>query len=80
MFANLGNFWIKTCDLDIIERENWQSYFREGGWQEFKHASGKVGMRFEHIATEKAYEECQMWFARCHEEVYEHFAQLVARR
>jgi hypothetical protein len=80
MAANLGDFWVETCDLDVIERENWHSHFREGGWQEYRQASGKIGMRFEHITTEKAYEDCRIWFARCHEEAYSQFAQLVARR
>jgi hypothetical protein len=73
----------RTTDVVMsfeIERENWHSYFREESWQEYRQTSGKIGMRFEHIDTEKTYEECQMWFARCHEDVYGYFTQLVARR
>ena len=80
MAANLGDFWVETCDIAVVARENWYSYFREGGWQEYEQASGRIGVRIEHVATEKSYEDCEMWFARCHEEVYGHFAQLIARR
>lgn len=80
MAANLGDFWIQTCDPNIVARENWHSHFRQGGWQEYKDVSGVIGLRFEHVATDEAYEDCEKWFAECHEEVYGHFAQVIARR
>ena len=80
MAANLGNFWLETCDPAVITRENWHSQFRQAGWQKYREGNGVIGLRFEHVTTFRAYEDCEKWFADCHEEVYGHFAGVIAWR
>ncbi len=79
MAANLGDFWVETCDPNVVSREGWLSYFREEGWQEYRDESGVIALRMEHITSDEAYEECENWFAECHEEAFDQFSNVIIR-
>jgi len=80
MAVNLGSFWVEACDPTVVSREGWYSYMNEAGWQEYRRGSGSISMRLEHITSDEAYEDCESWFAQCHEEAYDQFAAVIARR
>lgn len=80
MAVNLGSFWVEASDPAVVSREGWHSYMKEAGWHEYRRGSGSISMRMEHVTSDEAYEECETWFAQCHEEVYEQFAAVIARR
>jgi hypothetical protein len=82
MAANLGEFWIKVHDSGVVAREGWFSHVKMAGWQEYRDGSGRIALRppVEHIVSDGAYEDCENWFAECHEEVYDQFANVIARR
>ena len=42
--------------------------------------AGRLAVRLEHVTSQAAYDDCEGWFADCHEEAYEHFEQVMARR
>jgi hypothetical protein len=80
MAANLGDFWVETCDPTVVSREGWFTYFNEEGWQEYREGSDAIALRIEHIVSDEAYEECENWFAECHEDAYDQFSSVIARR
>lgn len=80
MAVNLGTFWVEACDPRVISREGWHSYMNEAGWREYRMGSHTISLRLEHVTTDGAYQDCEEWFASCHEEVYERFAAVIARR
>ena len=80
MGANLGEFWIEVRDPDIVALEGWFSYIKAEGWQEYKVDSGRIAMRVQHATSDQAYNECEDWFAGCHQEAFDKFAQVIARR
>jgi hypothetical protein len=63
MAANLGDFWVETCDPNVVSREGWLS----------------IALRMEHITSDEAYEECENWFAECHEEAFDQFSNVIIR-
>jgi hypothetical protein len=80
MAANLGDFWIETLDPAFVAREGWFSHLKESGWQMLQEGSGAIALRIEHITSDEAYEECEEWFAECHEDVFDQYASVIARR
>jgi hypothetical protein len=82
MAANLGEFRIEAHDPGIVAREGWFSHMKRAGWQEYRENSGHIALRppVEHIVSDGAYEDCENWFAGCHEEAYDQFASVIARR
>lgn len=82
MAANLGEIWIEVHDLRIVAREGWFSHVKREGWQEYRESSGSIALRppVEHVVSAEAYEDCENWFAECHEEVYDQFANVITRR
>jgi len=80
MGANLGEFWMEVRDPSIVAREGWFSHLKEAGWREYQVGSGRIAIRLEHVISDKAYEESENWFAESHEEAYDQFASVIARR
>jgi hypothetical protein len=82
MAANLGELWIEARDSSVVAREGWFSHVKMVGWQEYRESSGSIALRppVEHIVSDEAYEDCENWFAECHEEAYDQFASVIARR
>ena len=82
MAANLGEIWIEARDVRIVAREGWFSHVKRVGWQECREGSGSIALRppVEHVVSDGAYEDCENWFAECHEEVYDLFSQVIVRR
>ena len=82
MAANLGEFWLEARDSSVVAREGWFSHVKRVGWQEYRESSGHIALRppVEHIVSHEAYEDCENWFAECHEEVYDQFASVITRR
>jgi hypothetical protein len=79
---NLGTFWIDTHNPTVVSREGWASHLKAGagGWLTYEEGSSAVALRFEHVADDDSYDECEEWFEDCHEEVYLAFEQVVVRR
>lgn len=80
MAVNLGNFWVETCDPMVISKEGWTPYFQSRGWHEYGEAAGAVELRVKQVSTDEAYDDCEKWFAECHEEAYDYFSSVIARR
>jgi len=80
MAANLGTFWVETRNPKIVTREGWSSHVKPSAWRIYKEGSSSIALRLEHIATDEAYNDCDSWFAECHEEAYEQFGNFMARR
>jgi hypothetical protein len=80
MAVNLGTFRVETCDPGLVARERWHDYFRNSGWRVYREGSGHVVVHLKHDTSREAYEDCENWFAGCHEEVYEQFENVMARR
>jgi len=80
MVANLGEFWIEIHDPGIVARESWFGNMNRSGWREYQVGSGRIAMHLEHVISDEAYEECEIWFGESHEEVYDKFAGVIARR
>lgn len=80
MAVNLGTFRVETCDPAFFARERWYNYFRTAGWKMFREGDGQIAARLKRDTSRDAYEDCENWLAGCHEEVYEHFESVMARR
>jgi hypothetical protein len=82
MAVNLGEFWIEARDSSVVAREGWFSHVKRAGWQEYRESSGSIALRppVEHIVSDEAYEDCENWFAECHEDVYDQFSSVIALR
>jgi len=80
MAVNLGTFFVETCNPDLVSGEPWHDYFRTANWREYREGEGHVALRLNHVTSQKAYEDCESWFASCHETIYEHFEKVIARR
>jgi len=80
MAVNLGSFWIETGDPGLVSQEPWYSYNRTADWREYQKGAGHIYVRLEHDTSREVYEDCESWFSGCHEEAYEHFEKVMARR
>lgn len=80
MAVNLGTFWVEASDPVSTIQDPWHNYERTSAWREYREGAGHVAFRLVHATDKKAYENCENWFAQCHEEVYEHFEKVMARR
>ena len=80
MAVNLGTFWIETSNPDLVAEDQWYNYEKTTSWREYAEGDGHIALRIGHVTDQAAYDECEKWFASCHEEVYEHFEKVMARR
>jgi len=80
MAVNLGTFWVETTNPKLVAQDLWHNYERTSAWREYAEEGGHIAMRFEHVTDKEAYDECEEWFADCHEKAYDHFARVMARR
>jgi hypothetical protein len=80
MAVNLGTFWIETSNPKLVSQDLWYNYQKTAGWREYDDGDGHIALRIEHVIDRAAYDECEKWFADCHEEAYEHFEKVMARR
>ena len=80
MAVNLGTFAVEACNPDLVSGESWHDYSRTANWREYREGDGHVALRVVHDESMSAYEDCESWFASCHEEIYEHFEKVIARR
>ena len=80
MAVNLGTFWVETSHPKWVTIDPLHNYDTKFSWREYREGAGHVAMRVEHVTSREAYEDCESWFAGCHEEAYKHFEQVMARR
>jgi len=80
MAVNLGTFWIETTNPKLVTKDQWYNYDRTAAWRTYEDGSGHIAVRLTHDTDRKVYEDCENWFASCHEEAYNHFEQVMARR
>ena len=80
MAVNLGTFWIETSNPKLVPKEKWYDYEKTSSWRLYAQGDGHIALRVEHVTDRAAYDECEKWFADCHEEAYEHFEKVIARR
>ena len=80
MAVNLGTFWIETTNPKLVTRDLWPNYERTGAWRDYGEGDGYIAVRLKHVTHRDAYDDCENWFADCHEEAYEHFEKVMARR
>jgi hypothetical protein len=80
MAVNLGTFWIETTNPKLVSEDQWYNYEKTTSWREYTQGDGHIALRIEHVTDQAAYDECEKWFANCHEEAYEHFEKVIARR
>jgi len=80
MAVNLGTFWTETSNPKLVTKDPWYNYERVASWREYGEGAGHIAVRLEHVTHRTAYDDCESWFADYHEEAYEHFEQVMARR
>lgn len=80
MAVNLGTFWVDACDPSEVSMDLWHNYERTSAWREYRDGEGHIAVRLVHDTSPEAYTDCETWFAGCHEEIYEHFEEVMARR
>ncbi|UCF88560.1 MAG: hypothetical protein JSV70_09170 [bacterium] len=80
MAVNLGTFWVETTNPKWVTVDPLQLYESTVSWRLYGEGAGHIAMRMMHETSRQAYEECEEWFAECHEEAYEHFEKVMARR
>ena len=80
MAVNLGTFWVEASNPVRVSLGAWHNYESRTSWREYREGAGRIAIRVEHVTSREAYDDCESWFAGCHEEAYEHFEQVIARR
>ncbi|UCG39462.1 MAG: hypothetical protein JSV00_04360 [bacterium] len=78
--VNLGTFWVETNDPGLVALGPWYNYERMETWRMYREGAGRIAVRVRHDTSAGTYKECEDWFAECHEEAYEHFEKVMARR
>lgn len=80
MAVNLGTFRIQAINPNDPAREGWLTYLQAAGYRVFRHGTSAAAVRAEHLTGDRAYDDCEGWFASCHDEVFQQFSSVMARR